>query len=78
MSRYEDWVTVAPGPDETPAGVAGALLALATDPQTQVRTIAGGTLFLVHPDVAEAYGPATSPPPAPRRKRRSTRKDPEA
>jgi hypothetical protein len=74
MGRYSEWATVTPAPGEPLAGVAGALLAIAPDP-SHVRTIRGGTAFLVHPDVAARYNPA---PAAPKRRRRAPRKDEDA
>lgn len=53
MNPLKDWVTVAPGADQTVSEVARALLALA-DP-ADVRTQRGGREFLVPPEVAEAY-----------------------
>lgn len=59
-----EWVTVVPGRGALQE-VARALLAVAEDPR-HVRTISGGTEFLVHPLVAERYN---NPAPAPKSRR---------
>jgi len=72
VSRYDDWTVIKPKPGETPSAVAGVLLALADDVH-DVKTVLGGSAFMVPPYLAVAYL-APEPAPAPR-KRRSTRKD---
>lgn len=57
---YEGWTEVVPGPDETPQAVAELLTRYAGKTQAHVRTLRGGTSFLVHPDVARKYNSGRS------------------
>lgn len=82
MSRYAEWATITPENGESLAGLAGALLALAED-REHVRTIRGGTAFLVHPDVSARWTGTAAPEPAAEdkpvtrtRRKRAPRKDP--
>lgn len=52
---YDSWSEVVPGPDETTQAVAELLTRYAGKNQHHVRTLRGGTAFLVHPDVARKY-----------------------
>lgn len=63
------WVPIIPGAGET-RDVAILLIALADDPQ-HVRTVRGGSEFLVAPYVAERF---TRPDPAPAPSRRTRKK----
>lgn len=65
-----DWVSVVPGAGET-REVAVLLLALADSPD-DVRTVRGGSEFLVAPYVAERF---TRPEPAPTRRTRTKKGD---
>jgi hypothetical protein len=66
----DDWTTVVP-PQGQVAETARELLALARTPG-DVRTSAGGTEFRIPPYLADLY---TAPQPAPKARRRSSRKE---
>lgn len=77
MSRKptEDWTVIRPGEGESAPAVAGALLAMTSD-VSDVRTVMGGTAFLVPPELAAAYlGREINPTPTPRRRGRAKKGD---
>lgn len=72
-----EWVVINVKSGETPAAVAGALLAIAKD-HRHVRTVRGGASFLVHPDVAIEYiQGAPSPKPVRRTRKRAVSEETE-